>query len=329
MAGMHYSGMEAVQFIPNHNLLLPLAIQTNQRILAGGVSVVTLVILAIGILTALAQTKIRTLEKITMVLEQKVADRTKELNEKNKELDRALSQAIEYAALVQKGFLPEKAPHFPDYQISAKTIPARTVGGDFYDFIPLGNNQLGILLGDVSGKGVKAALYMAKLVSDFRYISQSYHEPELIMKQINERLFKRSEGGMFATAIFCRLNMKEKTLTISNAGHPGLLVKNQDRTIFEKGKAHGPPLGILPNSHFSKEDIQLKPGQLIFAYTDGVTEPQNLQKDQFGLERLQYVISQNDDDPNKLIDHLEKSIKQFVNSLESFDDLTCLALKVK
>ncbi len=328
ITGMHYTGMTAIHFVPNPILDSPLSIQVNQGFLAVSVSIITLAILGIGISAAIAQAKIRTLESMNSVLEQKVSDRTRELNEKNRELDQALSQAIEYASLVQKGFLPVEAPKFSGFALSAKTTPARMVGGDFYDFIPLGNNRLGILLGDVSGKGVKAALYMAKLVSEFRYLSQNCHEPDMIMNEMNQRLYERSENGTFATAIFGLLDMKKNTLCISNAGHPGLLVKEEDNIIYEKAKAHGPPLGILPDFKFSKEEIPLKSGQLIFAYTDGVTEPQNSRKDQFGKKGLQHFLSQSEDEPGKLINQLERTINEFVSTIESHDDLTCLALKV-
>lgn len=328
IVGMHYSGMEAIQFIVNPDLESTMAIQVNQGFLAGSVSIITLGILGIGISAAIAQVRIRNLEKINTVLEQKVSDRTRELKEKNTELDQALSQAIEYASLVQKGFLPVEAPNYSGLTLSAKTIPARMVGGDFYDFIQLGNNQLGVLLGDVSGKGVKAALYMAKLVSEFRYLSLYCHEPEAIMNEMNRRLCQRSENGTFATAIFCRLDMDKKTMSISNAGHPGLLVKEEKNIIYEKAKAHGPPLGILPDYIFFQEEIPLKSGQLIFAYTDGVTEPQNSHKEQFGLKGLQHFLSENEDEPGQLINQLEQTINEFVSSIESHDDLTCLALKV-
>ena len=117
-------------------------------------------------------------------------------------------------------------------------------------------------------------------------------------------------------------------MSISNAGHPGLLIKEEKSVIHEKGNAHGPPLGILSEFKYSKEEISLKSGQLIFAYTDGVTEPKNSHHVQFGLKGLQSFLSQSEEEPGKLIDHLEKTIKQFVSSLEAQDDLTCLALKV-
>jgi serine phosphatase RsbU (regulator of sigma subunit) len=328
IAGMHYSGMKAIIFVSSHNPVTSLAAQANQGFLASSISVVTIIILGIGISASLAQARIKNLEKINVELEQRVSDRTKELKEKNLELDQALSQAIEYASLVQKGFLPESAPSFQGYTLSAKSTPARLVGGDFYDFIPLGENRLGILLGDVSGKGVNAALYMAKLISDFRSVSQNCNEPDLIMNEMNERLCRRSKNGMFATAIFCLLDMGKNSMSISNAGHPGLLIKEEKSVIHEKGNAHGPPLGILSEFKYSKEEISLKSGQLIFAYTDGVTEPKNSHHVQFGLKGLQSFLSQSEEEPGKLIDHLEKTIKQFVSSLEAQDDLTCLALKV-
>ncbi len=328
ITGMHYTGMMAASFVGHQSPDLVATTTIDRDFLAVSIILVTVIIFGIAITAAIAQAKLKSLEKINEELEQRVAERTNELHEKNRELDQAFTQAIEYASFVQKGFLPENAPDFPGISLSAKTVPARLVGGDFYDFISVGNKQLGILLGDVSGKGVSAALYMARLVSDFRFLSQTSLDPELIMNQINNMLFKRSEKGMFSTAIFGVLDIQKNILVISNAGHPGILIRNKKNEIIEKAKAHGPPLGILQNYKYSKEEIHLRSGQLVLAYTDGVTEPKNSQNRQFGIEGLQSFLDKNEKDPEEVISQLVVTIKDYVGSLSPHDDLTCLALKV-
>jgi len=117
------------------------------------------------------------------------------------ELKRSHQELLEYASLVQKGFLPEEPPQIPGFEFAAQTFPAIEVGGDFYDFIKVGENRLGLLLGDVSGKGVSAALFMARLVSDFRYLSLLDPNPASVMNRMNRLLCERAKQGMFATAI--------------------------------------------------------------------------------------------------------------------------------
>jgi len=130
----------------------------------------------------------------------------KEQEKHAQELQRSHRELLEYASLVQKGFLPEEPPQTPGFEFAAQTFPAIEVGGDFYDFMEVGENRIGMLLGDVSGKGVRAALFMARLVSDFRYLSLNDPNPASIMNRMNRILHERSKEGMFATAIYMLLD---------------------------------------------------------------------------------------------------------------------------
>jgi serine phosphatase RsbU (regulator of sigma subunit)/HAMP domain-containing protein len=256
---------------------------------------------------------------------------TRQVEEKLKtiaeEKDR-IEREMETANLVQKGFLPENPPDYPGLSFAAHTAPAKFVGGDFYDFITLGENHLGMVLGDVSGKGVSAALYMARLMSDFRYASMIDPDPEKIMRSVNGVLAKRSRNGMFATALFLLLDMKTKKINISNAGHHSILIKNKAGDIREAGKADGIPLGILENAQYEKQEIQLCPGDIVIAYSDGAIEPINEDKQHFGMERFSSVIAETENSPNLLIANLQKAISNFTQGTIPFDDLTLLVFKV-
>ena len=159
------------------------------------------------------------------------------------------------------------------------------MGGDYYDFIPFGN--------DVFGKGVSADLQIARLMSDFRYISQFNPEPKKVLKQINNILFERSYRGMFTTAIFCLLGMNKRTLTVANGEHLSLLLKNK-KNIEEIGHAGDTPLDTLPNVEYTQNEYSLKKGDQILICTDGITEPRNKQQEEFGMaqlkERKNYLI---------------------------------------
>ena len=152
-----------------------------------------------------------------------------------------IESEVKMATLVQEGFLPEATPDASGFKFAAKTIPEKFVGGDFYDFIELEKDKVGIVLGDVSGKGVSAALYMARLMSDFRYVAMLDPQPGNVIPKVNNIFARRSRKGMFATAIFLLLDVKGKKLKVCNAGHHSMLIRRGDREILEPGKAGGIP----------------------------------------------------------------------------------------
>ena len=237
-----------------------------------------------------------------------------------------MEKDMEFAQSVQESFLPTSTPQHAHFTFAAQTHAAQVVGGDYYDFIPFENDMLGILLGDVSGKGVPAALQMARLMSDFRYISQLDPAPGKVLDQINNTLCKRSYRGMFTTAVFCLLDMKNRKLSIANGGHLSLLLKSKN-SIQEIGSASGTPLGILPNMKYSQEEHSLQIGNEILVFTDGVTEPKNKQQEEFGLDRLKNLFANHTGSPEEFLQNLQNSIKQFTGDTPQFDDLTALSLK--
>jgi NO-binding membrane sensor protein with MHYT domain len=328
VVGMHYTGMSAATFVYAVNIERLPAVTIDPHVLAFAVGVITFFILVAAIIVSIANRRFTELQKLNEELEHRVQERTREIQGKNKELAEGLSQAGEYASLVNKGFLPDEPPELGGYVFAASTVPARTVGGDFYDFIPMGENKLGLLIGDVSGKGVPAALDMARLVSDFRLISKSEADPAQIMKKVNKALFDRSQKGMFATSIFLMLDTVSKKLWAANAGHHSILIRQNGSGIVEKGHAGGIPLGILPDTNYPPEEIFLESGNLVVLYTDGATEPQNESMDPFGKDRLCEIISENNSGPKELIVKFQSNIQKFTNNVMPFDDLTFLAFKV-
>jgi len=239
-----------------------------------------------------------------------------------------IESELKFAKLVQEGFLPEKPPSFPHYDFAAEMIPAKFVGGDFYDFIPLKNDRLGIVLGDVSGKGVSAALFMAQLLSDFRYTAQTEPTPENLLQQVNKIVCERSRRGMFATAIFLLLDRTTNKLTIANAGHHPALLKNPRNNIQAVGHSSGIPLGILPDTKYTSEKIQLQKGNTLLLYTDGVSEPFNENRESFGLTRMHQVMEKAAPSPRELIYEMKKSIEIFTRKATLSDDMTLLTFKV-
>jgi serine phosphatase RsbU (regulator of sigma subunit)/HAMP domain-containing protein len=239
-----------------------------------------------------------------------------------------IESEIKLATLVQEGFLPEETPVTSGFIFAAKTAPAKFVGGDFYDFIELDQDKLGIILGDVSGKGVSAALYMARLMSDFRYVAMLDSQPKRVISQVNNIATQRSRKGMFATAVFLLLDSKDKKLMICNAGHHSMIIRRGENEILEKGQAGGIPLGIAENIIYEEEEIQLYSGDLVFLYSDGVIEPVNDQMEQFGLDRLRSMINESHGTPEEILKKIDNSIQTFTGDAPQFDDMTFLVFRV-
>ena len=256
----------------------------------------------------------------------KIRKAQKQLEKVTLERNRIESE-VKLATLVQEGFLPESPPNLSQYEFSAHTVPAKFVGGGFYDFIELDSNRLGIVLGDVAGKGVSAALYMARLMSDIKYVSLIDPDPVQVISQLNNILVKRSRKGMFATASFLLLDIENRQLKICNAGHHALMIRREGK-ILEVGKAGGVPLGIVENSNYISEDFSLLPGDLVFLYSDGAVEPVNPEMEQFGMERIQTILLNSEGTTEETLKEISDSIQRFTQDAPQFDDMTFLMFKV-
>jgi len=239
-----------------------------------------------------------------------------------------LERDLQIARTVQESFLPSSPPRVPGYQFEAYYKAAQEVGGDFYDFIPLSEDQVGLIMGDVSGKGVPAALFMARLMSDFRFISLTEEEPKDILARVNDLLAGRSQRGMFVTLGFVILDTLKKRITFSSAGHlPPILVKaggSVHRLEVEKGI----PLGIAGGREFGQDGVPFEEGDTLLLYTDGLMEARNAKGREFGLKRIEKIVSQNADSTAKRIkSRLLKEINSFVTDTPQHDDLTFILAK--
>jgi sigma-B regulation protein RsbU (phosphoserine phosphatase) len=235
---------------------------------------------------------------------------------------------MEFARSVQESFLPSVFPRSERFRFAARFLPARQVGGDFYDFIPCGDDSLAVVMGDVSGKGVSAALHMARLMSDFRFVSQHVREPQEVLTEINGILCARSVRGIFVTALFLRIDLNSGVMQAANAGHLPILLANTNGQVADRIHASGAPLGVLPGSRYSGEEIALSPGDRLLLFTDGVTEPKNADQEAFGTDRLKARFSQNHLPPQDFLNSLVDTIRSFAGaSTPPFDDLTLVAIE--
>lgn len=247
---------------------------------------------------------------------------------KNERLERELMIAKE----IQMSMLPVKCPEIKGFEIAAECIPAREVGGDFYDFIKMGNGEMGFILGDVSGKGVPAALMVSASLNTFRLLSKETASPKEIMNQGNLRIFEAIKKGMYVALLYAMLNLDEKILILANAGqpYPIIYLKETSEISFIAPGGDRLPLGITTDNKYQEKILNLKKGDTIVLYTDGIVEAMNENKELFGFERLiNSIYGGKDLEASSLLLKIKKDIYNFTGYTELGDDMSILILKVK
>jgi sigma-B regulation protein RsbU (phosphoserine phosphatase) len=234
-----------------------------------------------------------------------------------------LRQELEIASVLQKSFLPG-SPIFKKGHLTASAVnlSAYKVGGDLYDFIELGQDRVGVFIGDVSGKGISAALFMAKVISDFRYIASQGMAPEIALGRLNSVL-SQTPRGMFLTGIYGIVDLVTGNVSLSIAGHPPFLWLTEEE-VKVKDLASGPPLGILPAEYPSTE-ISLKKGDRILFLTDGVFEAKDKGGKRIGFEKLVRFVKEHTRERN-LIQQVIGYVDDFSKGFARADDLTMVEL---
>jgi serine phosphatase RsbU (regulator of sigma subunit)/anti-sigma regulatory factor (Ser/Thr protein kinase) len=238
-----------------------------------------------------------------------------------------LDQELAVARLIQQNFLPRALPEAPGWSVAADYRPAREVGGDFYDFIDLPGGRLGIVVGDVTDKGVPAALVMAATRSVLRASAQRLVEPGAVLVRVNEHLVPDIPQNMFVTCLYGVLELDTGRLVFANAGH-NLPVLAADGTVTEL-LARGMPLGLMPGMTYEETEAMLDPGAHLLLYSDGVTEAHDADREMFGGGRLSAVMAQaGASDGGTLLRTLLEALGDFAGSAsEQEDDITLVALR--
>lgn len=250
-----------------------------------------------------------------------------ELRRTTAEKERLLKE-IEIASGIQRSFLPDSIPKIDGIQIAAVSLPARVVGGDFYDFIPVDLDKWGLVVADVSGKGIPAALFMALSRALVRASAAATLSPAEAITHANDLIMDDSKAAMFVTLFYAVLDVKTKMLKYANAGHnPPLHISGSDSNIVLL-KAQGVPLGIKSDVKITNEDIELRPGDVVVLYTDGVTEANNGAGEQFEMERLtETVRSSRSLSADAILAKIREDLTAFVGEHPQFDDITVMVLK--
>ena len=238
-----------------------------------------------------------------------------------------LETQLEVARQVQLELLPPRDPQLEGFDISAYNFPTEEVSGDYYDWVRIYDDQIGIVIADVAGKGVPAALLMAFLRASLRAASHIGYAPQISMSKVNYLLWESIERNQFVTAFYGILDATNRTLAYSNAGHnPPLLIDADGKTRFEE--RGGVPLGMFRDSRYYEYYATIEPGQMLVLYTDGVTEAMNPSGEEYGGQRLVAAALRGRHlSARELIDFIHRDVIDWTGGRGAHDDVTFFIIK--
>jgi serine phosphatase RsbU (regulator of sigma subunit) len=241
-----------------------------------------------------------------------------------------VEQELRVARNIQQASLPEKVPELEGWQISPYYRPAREVGGDFYDFFELEDDRVGVVVGDVTGKGVPAALVVTATYSMLRAVAQALgsFSPGEVLSQVNETLLARIPPNMLVTCFYAILDPKSATLSYANAGHDLPYYLRRRGGEAEELRARGMPLGLMPKMSYEEGTVSLREEDGVLFYSDGLVEAHDPKGEMFGFPRLRALVAKHDDEERSLGDFLMEELYSFVGEgWEQEDDITILTLE--
>ena len=233
-----------------------------------------------------------------------------------------IESELRIARDIQRRMLPHVFPRRKDVDLYAMMTPAKEVGGDLYGYALL-DDQLYFCVGDVSGKGVPAALFMAEVTRMFRTLVDGHLTPEAIATRLNHALTENNDQGMFVTMFIGLINLKTGHMEYCNAGHNPPLLDGQYMEVEPNA-----PIGLWEDLEYEGEEVDDMHGKTLFVYTDGINEAENIKKEQFGDERLQALLQQDLGDARQTSETVHKAVEDFVDGAEPSDDLTKMCIKM-
>jgi predicted ester cyclase len=239
-----------------------------------------------------------------------------------------IEQELRIARLIQQTLLPKTLPELPGYMVSAYYRPAREVGGDFYDFLELQDGRLGLIVGDVTDKGVPAALVMATTRTVLRVTAPHLFSPGEALKRANDVIVPEIPPNMFITCLYAILEPNSGRLVYANAGHDPPYRRRMGRgQDAEELRARGMPLGLMPGMSYEEKEIVLERGESILFYSDGLVEAHDPQREMFGFPRLRELVAEHTEKES-----LEETVLEELHSFvgegwEQEDDITLLTLR--
>ena len=244
-----------------------------------------------------------------------------------KDLNARMKSELEVGQNIQLSMLPENQYKSRLFDLYADIEPAREVGGDFYDFFLIDEDHLCITIGDVSGKGVPAALMMAVCKTLIKSNSRNVHSSGKILTWVNNEMAENNPNHMFVTVFLGILNLNTGIFTYTNAGHNPTYIKRSDGSVDKLSELHGVVIAAMEGLTYTESTSQIKEGDLIFAYTDGIPEAHNTKGDMFGDDQLlNYLRDSTIESSKKLVKQIFKKVREFEDGADKFDDVTALSV---
>lgn len=237
-----------------------------------------------------------------------------------------MEEQLAVAAQIQRRLLPQVNPQIPNYEIYGVNHSCYQIGGDYYDFIWKGNGRLAIVIADVSGKGVGAALLMAAFQASIRTLVKSENDPAALIAQLNNVMLENSPPNKYITVFYGELDTAQNTFEYVNAGHnPPIYVTEKEFILLP---ACGPVVGIVASAKYQSKSIEVHPKDLLFLYTDGISECQNPEEQEFGEDGVvNFLMKNRNDTMDELTQKLENVIREFTQSAPPLDDSTLIFLR--
>ncbi|HWM91908.1 MAG TPA: SpoIIE family protein phosphatase [Thermoanaerobaculia bacterium] len=238
-----------------------------------------------------------------------------------------LEREMHLAAEIQRQILPKGAPYVPGYQLVGWNRPARQVGGDYYDLLALPDGRVELVVGDVSGKGIPAALMVSTLHSALRLLLDQAGFGPSLLERLNRHILESSMANKFITLFMAELEPWSGLLRYLNAGHnPGFLVRPNGRV--EELSSSGVPLGLLPNSRYQPRELVVEPGDIVCIYSDGITEAESVDEEEFGTERLIELLRKHQGFTlQEVLETLQGAVTRFARGKPQYDDQTVVLLR--
>jgi len=242
-----------------------------------------------------------------------------------------LNRELALAARIQESFLPREMPRVPGADLGFLCRFAKEVGGDLYDWVLLGERRLGICVGDVSGKGVPAALYMARATSEWRVLRNHFQTPSALMQALNEQLVAAGVDGIFVTFLYLIFDLDSKTVLFSNAGHePFYLFRGRNGKSEWIRRAGAPPLGLFLETRYPEEKMVLEEGDAVILISDGVRELRNPKREEFGLPGVEKALNPfPQGSADEAVKQLFRAMDQFSKWSPAHDDRTVCCVKIQ
>jgi len=238
----------------------------------------------------------------------------------------AIQHELDVASQMQRSILPTVYPKTDDFELHASMTPARDVGGDFYDFVPLANDRIGMTIADVSDKGVPAALFMMSSRTLLKGAAIGCHEPREVLAEVNDLLEADNTTAMFVTVLYASYDPRSGELTYASGGHDPPIVLRHDGTVEVQPNTGGIALGVVPGFEFHQNTVKLQAGDRVAMFTDGVTEAARADEEQFGMTRLTEALAAlGPGDAEAMTTAVLDAVHEFVSDAPQSDDITFLA----